>query len=244
MTPSERRVLVTRAPGSWPTLEARGIVFRRPTAATSPLDPAPLASAIAEAPTFSWIVFTSVTAVHRFAEELRGAGRDAGSLAAKVACVGPATARAAEGEGWRPAVVAPEGTGASLAREVAARSAPGESALVVRPETRSAFPAAILEGAGLRTTSVAAYRIVPTPEAAAIATDLAAGRFDAVVATAPSAAQAILDAPSGAAGLARVKRVAIGPTTASALERAGFPPHAVASEPTAEAVALALESLW
>jgi uroporphyrinogen-III synthase len=239
-----RRVLVTRAPGAWPTLEAKGWVFRAPTTTLPPLDPSPLARAIAELRSFAWVVLTSSTGVRRFAEALRAAGREPAALAAKVACVGPATARAAEGEGWRVAVVAPEGTGASLARELVARAGAGDPVLVVRPESGSAFPVAILEQAGLGVTAAGAYRTAPDEEAPAIARAVASGAFDAVVFTAPSALLALLETPGTSDALDAVRRVAIGPTTAAALVRAGLPADAVAAEPTPESIEQALDSLW
>jgi uroporphyrinogen-III synthase len=239
-----RRVLVTRAPGAWPALEAKGWAFRAPTSALAPLDPSPLALAIADVRSFAWVVLTSATGVRRFADALREAGREPAALAAKVACVGPATARSAEGEGWRVAATAADGTGASLAREIVARAAPGARVLVLRPESGSAFPVAVLEAAGLAVTAAAPYRTAPSVEAPAIARQIARGDFDAVVFTAPSALHALLETPGTADAIGVVKRVAIGPTTATALERAGVPAQAVAAEPTPEAIERALESLW
>ncbi|HEX6851489.1 MAG TPA: uroporphyrinogen-III synthase [Candidatus Polarisedimenticolaceae bacterium] len=239
-----RRVLVTRAPGAWPSLEAKGWTFRAPASTLPPLDPSTLARAIADLRSFAWVVLTSATGARRLAEALRAAGREPAALAAKVACVGPATARAAEGEGWRVAVLAAEGTGASLAGEIVARAGAGERVLVVRPESGSAFPVSVLEDAGLAVVAAAAYRTAPSELAPAIALELAHGVYEAVVFTAPSALQALLETAGTGDALAAVKRVAIGSTTAGALERAGLPAHAVAVEPTPEAVEQALESLW
>lgn len=235
---------MTRAPGAWPSLEAKGWAFRAPTSTSPPLDPEPLRVAVAGLGAFSWVVLTSATGVRRFAQALLAAGREPAGLAAKVACVGPATARAAEAEGFRVAVLAPEGTGASLAHEIAVRATTGERALVVGPESGSAFPVAVLVDAGLVVSAVAAYRTTVCAQAAEIARDVVDGGYDAVVFTAPSALHALLETPGTLAALGRVLRVAIGATTASALERAGIPADATAAEPTPDAVGHALESLW
>lgn len=238
------RILVTRAPGAWPALEAKGWAFRAPTSVLPPVDPDPLSAAIADLRSFDWVVVTSATGVGRFAGALRASGLDPAGVSARLACVGPATARAAGGEGFRVVALAPEGTGASLAREIVARAGRGERVLVVRPESGSAFPVGVLEEAGLVVAAAAAYRVVTSPSAADIARAIAAAEFDVVVFTAPSALRALLETAGADRALAGVRRAAIGTTTAAALAGAGLPADAVAHEPTARAIEQAVDSLW
>ena len=65
---------------------------------------------------------------------------------------------------------------------------------------------------------------------------IARGAYDAVVVTSPSnwrhiASGGVAEGAAWIEGVARVLRIAIGPTTATALSDAGAPPHAVAAAP-------------
>jgi uroporphyrinogen-III synthase len=86
------------------------------------------------------------------------------------------------------------------------------------------------------------YRSVPAPGVAAVAADLMRGRYDAVVFTSPSSLRFLVEVNPDAVGsaLARLRRVAIGPTTAAALEHRGWPADSVASTPDDDGITSAV----
>jgi uroporphyrinogen III methyltransferase/synthase len=99
---SGRTVLITRPAGQGEELSALvaahgGSSVHLPVIRIGPPDSwAPLDAAIDAADSFDWIVFASANGVRSFAERLRIAGRDVRHLGtARVAAIGPATAREA-----------------------------------------------------------------------------------------------------------------------------------------------------
>ena len=84
--------------------------------------------------------------------------------------------------------------------------------------------------------ATAFYRNVVSAGAPELAADVAVGRYDVLVFTAPSTVRRLLEAGvaagvDAASGAARARRVAIGPATAEALVEEGLPADAVAREP-------------
>jgi uroporphyrinogen-III synthase len=108
--------------------------------------------------------------------------------------------------------------------------------LIVRPEVAGERVPNALRDAGARVDEVAFYRTVPSPHAEELARNVAEGRYDVIVFTSPSNLNYLLRA-GGAQGLpielgiASARRIAIGRTTAAALGKEGFAPHAVARTP-------------
>lgn len=226
-------------------LEALGArVERRPTIAVEPpTDPEPARRILARLEDYDLLVFTSANGARSFAQL---AGKRIPCLQPRVAAVGEATARALAEAGIAAAVVAPEARADALALALVRDGVAGLRVLVVGPERGTGTLPAELRRAGARVDEVAVYRTVASVEAAAVARDVAAGRYDAVVFTSPSSFEALLAAGVGGAAagivvaLARVRRVAIGPTTAARLASAGLPADAVAASPGAEALAAAV----
>jgi uroporphyrinogen III methyltransferase/synthase len=232
---------VTRPAGTWPELARRfagsGIEIEMgpTTVQVEPLDPAPADAALSRLGGYSWIVVTSGQGVK--ALTLRLAAREATApQAARWAAVGPATARALQGTGVRVELVADDPRGEGLAVQLAPRLSARDRVLVVRPEgTPHARLAPALRASGARVDEAPLYRTIASPDAARLADDVVAGRFGAVVWTAPSALHVWLEAapdPARLRGtLAGVRRIAIGPTTARALAAEGLPPDEVAEAP-------------
>ncbi|HXX68383.1 MAG TPA: uroporphyrinogen-III synthase, partial [Polyangiaceae bacterium] len=230
-----RRVLVTRAraqaagtaellqeygaePVVVPTIEIR-----------PPADPAPLAAALARlrAGGYAWVAFTSANGVEMTWNALSGAGRDARAFgSARLAAIGPATARALEGHGLRPDVVAAEFRGEGLAHDLleALSEERFTSVLIARAaRARDVLPDA-LRAAGHRVDVAPAYETHPPPHETveALARELDLGRIDAVTFTSSSTVENLCDLlGSSVVELLRGTRVAsIGPiTTASAQAR-------------------------
>lgn len=206
-----------------------------------PADDAPARSAVMALARYDLVVFTSPTGVRAFG---RLAGGSIGSCP-RVAAIGPATARALRELGIEPAVIATDSRSEGLLHALRGIALSGRHVLVVRPEVaRTVLPDA-LASRGARVDAVAFYRTVPAAEARVAATEIVAGRVDAVVFTSPSTLRCLLRAAEAAAlpvraALAGVARVAIGPVTATALADEGVPAAAVAHAPTPDAVAEAV----
>jgi uroporphyrinogen III methyltransferase/synthase len=209
-----------------------------------PADGAPLAEALTalRAGAYDWVAFTSPNGVDRTWEALAAMGVDTRAFgAARVAAIGPSTARAVERHGLRPDVVAKEFRGERLAEAMlsamhataeAARPgggggrAPGTSTRVLLPraaKARDVLPEALRE-AGCAVDVVAAYETRP-PAAGLVdrlARELAEGRLDAATFTSSSTVDNFCDllGPRAVDLLAATRVASIGPiTTASAVGR-------------------------
>jgi uroporphyrinogen III methyltransferase/synthase len=178
--------------------------------------PDALAAALARASEYDWIVYTSANAVRFAAPRLDAHART------RVACIGPATARAASEAGLRVDLVpAGESTPEQLARMMAATGAlAGLRVLLPRAErARETLPLA-LGALGARVDAVEAYRTrTPEGSAAKLTAELALG-LDAVALTSPSTVAQLFEAldPAQRETLCGSAVLAcIGPTTAEAL---------------------------
>jgi uroporphyrinogen III methyltransferase/synthase len=222
----------------------------RPTISLEPpVDPAPARRAVSEVERYDWILFTSANGVKFFQELVDELHAERPSIRAAIGAIGPATARALEHSGHRPAVIAEDARSEGLARTLAGKIAPGERVLVVRPEVARPVLLDTLHALGARPDPVAFYRNVPAPDVHALAAELCANRFDVVILTSPSTLQRLLEAGQRPAdelraALGRTRLVAIGPVTAQAIEQFGLAPASVAAQPTDEAVVQAVRSLF
>ena len=246
-----RRVLVTRAAGqAEKVVRAVAELGGEPMVAAltrlvPPADPAPLAAALDRLAGYRWVVFTSANAVDHFFAALAARGLDArGLAAARLACVGRATAAALARRGLTADLVPPHGDAAGVARAVLAADASPGAVLVPRAERGREEAAALLAAAGAEVDLVPVYRLEPVPPtdpalAHALAR-LAAGEVSAVAFFAPSQVRALVEL-AGADALARVPVLAaIGETTAGALRDSGLAPAVVASAPDGEALVAAI----
>lgn len=250
-----RRVVVTRAPEQagelLAALEALGAeVLLLPTVEFAPPeDCTPLDRALAQLPNFDWILWTSQNAVRFFASRLRASGRpeSAGANFAKVpaAAVGPATAEAAVGEGFRVDYVAKNRTGEALARELAGEL-PGRRVLLPRSDRADDRLPAALRAAGADVTEVVAYRTAaPNSLDPRVLEGVRGGEVDAIVFASPSAFHNLcrwIPAKELAALSPRVRFAVIGATTSKALREAGVPVEIEARDASAPALANAIAS--
>jgi uroporphyrinogen-III synthase len=211
---------------------------------------------------FAWVAFASAAGVEALAEAARIAGTGAALRRLRVAVVGAGTARAARAAGLEVALESKGGSGAALGRELATRLLLSDEVLLPsaedgRPELEAALAEATsglasapqpgLEVALVRAsptvTRVAAYRSAPLEVAEAVWADLRLRPPAAVLFASPRTAEAFLDA-GGRPVLASARAVAIGPTTATALEALGFKAAGVAQRPgPAELVEAAVRAI-
>jgi uroporphyrinogen III methyltransferase/synthase len=226
-----------------------------------PTDRQPLERALRDlrAGRYAWVAFTSANGVERTWEALSAGGGDARAFgAARLAAIGPATAKALEGHGLRPDVVAKEFRGEGLAVEmiVALRASsaagPPRVLLARAARARDALPAA-LRGAGCEVDIVAAYETrPPSPDVlAGLVRELQheSRAIDAVTFTSSSTVEHLCDwlgaHEGGAAGLLAGVRVAcIGPVTADTARSRGLRVDLTAAEYTVSGLVQALAESW
>ena len=252
MTDSERpltgrAVLLTRAAeragGLAEGLREQGArVDTRPTIALEPpLDPRAAREAVRGLGEFDWVVFTSANGVRFFDALYRELDDHDAQDLPRIAVIGPATAREAESVGYRVTLVAEDSSSEGLADALTGGITPGAVVLVVRPEVaRPVLPRA-LQAIGATARPVAFYRNRPAEDVAQVAAAVSAGNYDVVLLSSPSSLERLLEARPRErellmSALARTRIVAIGPVTASAVERHGLSCAAVARQPTDEAV--------
>jgi uroporphyrinogen III methyltransferase/synthase len=255
-----KRVLVTRAreqaEGTADLLRERGAepVVVPTIEIHPPADPAPLEQALTGLQTgaYGWAVFTSANGVERTWAALRARGADARAFAgARLAAIGPATARALERLGLHPDVVAKEFRGEGLAEAMLDALRPGPAAprvLIARAaKARDVLPAA-LQQAGCIVDVVAAYETHAPPAAtvAELTRALEERRIDAVAFTSSSTVDNLCDLlGEGAARLLGPARIAaIGPVTAGSARAWGLRVDVTAAEYTLPGLVRALEQGW
>ncbi|MEE9268154.1 MAG: hydroxymethylbilane synthase [Thermoplasmata archaeon] len=158
----------------------------------------------------SWVLLTS----HRASGVLDRLIREAPRKGPQVGVVGPRTARAVRRRGLPVHYVSKSGTAASLARELASLAEGGDRFLHLAAEDAREDLARDLREAGLEVTQHSVYRSRPKPGRGRPGP----GPFDAVVVFSPKGAATLVENLRGTV----VKDwVAIGPTTATALEERG-----------------------
>jgi len=249
-----KHVLVTgpreQSRRTWVMLQEEGaLAVLVPTIAIEPPgDPAPLAKAIVDlrAGAYAWVAFTSANGVERTWQAIEAAEGDARVFgAARLAVIGPATARALAAHGLRADVIAEESRGEGLAGAMLAamKGARGRVLLARAARAREALPQA-LRAAGCTVDVVAAYETRPAAGAAveAIAVELEAGRLDAVTFTSGSTVDNLCDAlgPRAVALLARARLASIGPVTSEAIRARGLRVDVEARETTVAGLIRAL----
>jgi len=246
-----RRVLVTRPLEQADRLcaalrEAGAEPVRIPMVRVAPApDGAALGAALAELERVDALLFTSQNAVRFLAERLAAAGRPPGALAARVFCVGPATASAARAAGFgAPELPASRFDAEGLLELVRGALPPaGRRFLFVRGEAaRDALPRG-LRDAGARVDEAVVYRTLPTEvDTAALRAALVRGELAALTFASPSAARAFASCLDEAARRAARHAVvaALGERTAAALRDVGLAPDVVADRAGARELVAAL----
>ena len=219
------RVAVTRAETeAGPLTRALGAEGLLPVScpvliAAPPLDPAPLLRAAEQLEAYDWVICASARAVEALRPSAVRRGWPAG---VRTAAVGPATAKAliALGVADRPVTAGSPGADALWATLAACDVWAGRRVLVLTTPGGRTTLMDELSHAGARVDAIEAYRMVPRP-AAEIRFDWDRAAPDAVVLASPRTATALLDAVGREALASCQFVVAIGETTAQALETMG-----------------------
>jgi uroporphyrinogen III methyltransferase / synthase len=193
---------------------------------------------------YDWVVFTSVNGVYSLAAALKEADTDIRALgAARIAAIGPETARTAEAAGLRVDFVPTAFVAEQLASEFPEPVA-GKRVLIPRArEAREVLPDLWREQ-GADVDVVPVYESVPDETAAAaLSQRLSAGEIDAVTFTASSTVRSFL-ALVPAECLAGVRIACIGPITAKTAQNIGLQVDAIADTYTIKGLVEALENLY
>ena len=241
------RVLVTRPAGAWPALATRFsgtsiVVQCTPTTIQAdPIDPRPGEVALDQLRRCDWLVVTSGRGIAALAGRLAARGVQGLPVGMRVAAVGPATARALESIGAPAAIVAEDAGAEGLAVALRPRLGVGARVLIVRPEGPLSLLAASLRKGGTEVHEAPLYRTVASELAPGLANEAIDGAFAGVAFTAPSSLDLWLEAAGERraalfAAIGRVKRIAIGKTTAAHLAAVALPADAVADAPSELAV--------
>ncbi|HSH46383.1 MAG TPA: uroporphyrinogen-III synthase [Longimicrobiales bacterium] len=205
-----------------------------------PRDEGALRAAVEAIRSYDWVVFTSAYAV-RALTALVTPGEGFPGEGPRVACVGRATATAAEAAGWPVALVPEAATAEALSAALLAGLEEPEGTRVLFPRAEDAREVLTtrLRSAGVEVVDVVAYRKVPVEDQAALARRLAAGEIDVLTFTSPSGARTFVERLGTAAAGQRPIAV-IGPTTAAAVGELGLPEPVVADEASMESLVRAV----
>lgn len=235
--PPAPRVLITRAPhqGSELADRLRALgaepILIPAIETVPPTSYAALDAALANLPTYDWLLFTSANAVEAFAT------RPHPQILPKIAAIGPATARALENHGLTPDLIPPQAVAESLAEALLPHAGPGTRFLLIRAEEARETLPETLRAAGADVTIAPAYRTLIPPGSA----DLLRTLFktpthypDAITFTSSSTARNLLALCEAAAVTlpGASLRISIGPITSATLRGLSLPPHAESPEPT------------
>ncbi len=241
------RILVTRASDQAAPLVNRlrafhGEVIELPAIAIQPSAPAPIDDAVRRLPQggYDILALTSANGVRHLWQALRRNALDARALAGvRVAAIGSETARALQSHGVAADLVPAEFTSAALAEALTRDDLRGARVLLARAAQGSALLSDRLREAGAFVDDLALYRVVtPAPDPEALR-QLAHG-VDLVTLTSPSTAEGLAALTRGRVDLDSLQAVCIGPVTAAAAARLGFPIVGVAETHTVEGLVQAV----
>ncbi len=187
---------------------------------------------------YDLICLTSANGVEALFRRLQGGGRDARSLAAaRIAAIGPGTARALAAHGIRADIVPERFVAESLVEALA--ELPVKRALVAQGLQARAVLADALRARGAEVDVLALYETnaEPLSEAALASAQTA----DYIAFTSASSVRFFLQAAGGEAALsAHTRIVSIGPITSEALRGHELDPHVEASSHDIEGMIAAL----
>ncbi len=237
-----RRVLVTRAREQASEL-SRGLEWLGAEAVEFPLiriEPVESADALPGDGPFDWVVFASANAVSFLWRHLARTGRDWRALGqARIAAVGPATARALEEYHLRADFVPTQFEAAQIVAQFPAELTGQRVFLPRAADAPNALPEG-LRGAGAKVDVLPVYRNVPDGAGAdEIRRQLAAGELDAITFTSSSTVRNFCHFLPNVDLTGRVV-ACIGPSTEATARELGLPVTVAAAEHTVPGLIQAL----
>ena len=253
-----RRILVTRARHQAGRLSAAlAALGAEPVEVpvieiADPPDLAPFRQALERLPVYDWIVLTSENGVERFVNGLIAAGRDLRDLhRARLAAIGPATARALAARHLRADLVPEEFVAEGLIDAFGPLGIEGQRILLPRAAGARAILPEALRARGAQVDEVETYRSrMPVDAIERARNAIEAGALDAVTFTSSSTVDHLLDVlaatGSDAASdwLQQARIACIGPITAATARRRGLQVDVVAEPYTIEGLVAALKGLF
>jgi uroporphyrinogen III methyltransferase/synthase len=227
-----KRIVVTRsldqqAAFSGALAELGAEVLPLPTIAFAPPEDAtPLHTALADLGRYHWVVLTSANGVDFFLDALKAARLDARALkAARVACIGPATAQRLEDRGLLADLVPERSVAEGLVEALLATGVAGCRILLPRAAVaRDVLPEA-LAAAGAVVDVVPVYQTVETPADPGVLARIAAGEADLATFTSASTVQHFrrhFDDAQWSNVCSKIEAACIGPVTTEAATRLGL----------------------
>jgi uroporphyrinogen-III synthase len=192
---------------------------------------------------YDWVVFTSANGVRGFFDRFFERFTDIRSVGgARFACVGPATERQLRAYHLDSDLTAVQADARALGQELIEKNdIENQKVLLVTGNLNSPELPRMLSDGGLAIVDV--LKVYGTEEnpvgASPEAAEFRRRGADAIVFASPSAVESFIHQAASLrpeAGARQPKAVAVGPTTADAVRRAGIPLAATASAPTAAAV--------
>ncbi len=240
-----RRILITRTQEQASALAEKiralgGEPVEFATIDIAPLeDSSELDAVLARASEFDWIVFTSVNGVRAVEKRLAALGFNPTLFArARLAAIGPATARALEQLGLRVDFIPSKFLGEQIAIELPIT--PGQSALLLRADIASGSLAQGLADRGVKVADVDAYRTIAPPASSLDIKQLQ--QAHAVTFTSSSTVRNFVAMLNGnaRAALNDLAVFCIGPVTADTARELGLRVDEVAAEHTIDGLVRAL----
>lgn len=203
-------------------------------------------SAVTGAGSFDWIVFSSKNGVEKFWARLQALGLDARAFGnAKIAAIGPATAKALKKIGVTADFVPSSSISEDVAQGLIECGVAGKNILIARAaESRNVIERE-LAAADANVTSVHCYRTVPeASEAERVRGMLQQGSLDWITFSSSSTVKNFLDAVGKEAVLqarSTFKVACIGPITAETARGEGLEPDVVAESASVAALSGAIQ---
>jgi len=223
-----KRVVVTRAKGQADALSAKlralgADAIELPTIEIRPpSDSGPLDRAIAQLPTYDWLIFTSANGVHYFVERLRRSPFDWRALRARICAIGPATRAAIEALDLKVDLMGKEYVAEGLIAAFAPYDLGGKRVLLPRAAVARDLVPAELTRRGAQVDVVEAYRTVMPEDTPARAKQILSGTRlpDCITFTSSSTVQNLAAAVDGVP--LGVKVASIGPITTQTARSLGI----------------------
>ena len=213
-----------------------------------PVDWRPLDRAIGDLARYDWVIFTSVNGVRFFFERLRALGRDARALGrARFGAIGPRTAEALAGQGFKADVVPDEYQAEGVLEAFKKEDVKGVRILIPRAEVARDLLPEELRARGADVTVAVAYRTVrPEADGKALKEQLRRREVGVVTFTSSSSVrnyvELFADQAEASVLTANAVVACIGPITAETAESCGLKVGIRSKENTIPALAEAIVS--